>query len=203
MDVTPLTRAHWKWGGQPQIYSIFAAQRHFLSSPRRSKLDFEIFVSTFATHFKKVVRVWAKLSGMSGSIIHLPQVHLSHHEGPYLCWPKLWAWVRFGADWYKKQWFSRSECASVFSISVFRGKKKENLENLIPAGRHASSERGGRGVGAAQPLQLRGRRADTTQSTTPTARLATQRAWARISTIVIPTYAKWIVPRGSGRLLSG
>ena len=41
----------------------------------------------------------------------------------------------------------------------------------MPAGRHASLERGGRGVGAAQPLQLRGRRADTTQNTSrPTAR---------------------------------
>ena len=63
--------------------AIFAAQRHFRSSPRRSKLDFEIFVFSFATDFKKVVRVGTKLSGMSGSIIHFPQVHLSHLKNSY------------------------------------------------------------------------------------------------------------------------
>ena len=60
-------------------HAVFiAAQRHFRSSPRRSKLDFEIFVCSFATHFKnykKVVRI---------AYYTLPQVYLRHFKNSYV-----------------------------------------------------------------------------------------------------------------------
>ena len=34
--------------------------------------------------FRGLIRVRAELSGMSHSITHLPQVHLSHNERPYV-----------------------------------------------------------------------------------------------------------------------
>ena len=59
-------------------------------------MDFEISMLRFAMDFGELLRMSSRFSDMSDSIIHVPQVHLSHNERPYV--GENLASIRFGAE---------------------------------------------------------------------------------------------------------